>query len=281
MTLIIRNLENADLETADTILRAAFGGASRLQDLRLCRQIQPDGWFIAFQAGIAVGTVGAINYGKFAHIGLMAVHPSAQRQGIAFSLMQFLLAWLEQQQVPLVTLDASKMGHPLYDKLGFVPYDKTLVFQLPSRLIAPTQTPHAQTITSQDLDELLEWDTKIFGANRRKVFQTLLEFFPGRAFLQRDTNGRLASYLFAQKNRIGPWVMLQNCNPGELLQAALTLPYDETPTIVVPAENPEAINLLQSYGFEHVRTNRHMGRGSGGLPDQRKKICAQTSLAIG
>jgi predicted N-acetyltransferase YhbS len=281
MTITIRDLEDTDLATADAILKAAFQGSSRLQDLRLYRQIQPDGWFIASQLGDAIGMVGAINYGAFAHVGLMAVHPDVQRQGVGLTLMQFLLARLEQQQVPLVVLDASEVGRPLYDRLGFVAYDETFVFQLQSKPARLAQMPHIQTISILDLDELVQWDTDVFGANRRKVFQALLDVFPDRAFLQRDADEQLVGYLFAQKNRIGPWVMLQSCNAEELLLAALALPYEEPFSVTVPAVNREAIELLQCHGFERVRTNRHMGKGIVGPPGQRQKIYAQTSLAVG
>lgn len=282
MTIFIRDLADADMETADAMLKLAFrNSVSRLHDLELYRQIQPDGWFVALQEERLVGMVGATHYGAFAHVGLMAVHPDVQRQGIGFTLMQFLLTRLEQQQVPLVLLDASKMGRPLYDKLGFVAYDETLVFQRQSNAATLARPPHIQAISTRELDELVQWDTDVFGANRRKVFQVLLDHFPGRAFTQRDADGRLMGYLFAQENRIGPWVMLQPCSAEELLQAALALPYEETVTVAVPAGNQEAIKLLQRHGFEQVRANRHMGKGPGEPPGQRQKIYAQTSLALG
>jgi len=282
MTISIRDLVDADLEMADAILKLAFRSSiSRLYDLWLYRQIQPDGWFVASQEEHLIGTVGATNYGAFAHVGLMAVHPDVQRQGVGFALMQFILARLEQQQVPKVLLDASEIGRPLYDKLGFVAYDETFVFQRNSNFAIRERTPHIQTLSVRELDELVQWDTDVFGANRRRVFQVLLDVFPERAFMQRDEEGRLMGYVFAQKNRIGPWVMLQSCNAEELLRAALVLPYEETISVTVPAVNREAIELLQRYGFERVRTNRHMGRGVSGPPGQRQKIYAQTSLAVG
>jgi len=282
MTISIRDLVDADLEMADAILKLAFRSSiSRLYDLWLYRQIQPDGWFVASQEEHLIGTVGATNYGTCAHVGLMAVHPDVQRQGVGFALMQFILARLEQQQVPKVLLDASEIGRPLYDKLGFVAYDETFVFQRNSNFAILERTPHIQTLSVRELDELVQWDTDVFGANRRRVFQVLLDVFPERAFMQRDEEGRLMGYVFAQKNRIGPWVMLQSCNAEELLRAALVLPYEETISVTVPAVNREAIELLQRYGFERVRTNRHMGRGVSGPPGRRQKICAQTSLAVG
>ena len=212
---------------------------------------------------------------------MMAVHPQAQHQGVGLALMQYLLAGLEKNHVPLVMLDASTAGRPLYEKLGFVPYDETLVFQRQRHGPRLDRPAAIQAISARDLDELVEWDRDVFGASRRKVFQVLLEAFPERAFIQRDAHGQLLGYLFAQKNRIGPWVMLQPGHAEGILQAALALPYDETITTTVPAGNLEAIELLQGYGFEHVRSNRHMGRGVGGPPGQRQKVFSQTSLAVG
>jgi predicted N-acetyltransferase YhbS len=282
MTISIRPLADTDFLEADAILRLAFqSSASRQQELKLYRQIQPDGWFAATQAGHLIGMVGATNYGAFAHVGMMAVHPEAQGQGVGTALMQFLLAGLGKKHVPLVMLDASKAGRPLYEKLGFAACDETLVFQR-LRSITRLDRPAAiQTISARELDELVEWDGDVFGANRRKVFQVLLEAFPGRAFMQRDEHGKVLGYLFAQKNRIGPWVMLQPGQAEGLVLAALALPFDEPVTANVPSGNLEAIELLQRCGFEQVRSNLHMGRGVGGSPGQRQKVFSQTSLAVG
>ncbi len=178
-------------------------------------------------------------------------------------------------------LDASEAGRPLYDKLGFVAYDETYVFQRHSSATGQARPPHVQAISVRDLDELVRGDAPVFGANRRKAFQALLDIFPERAFLLRDERGRLEGFLFAQKNRIGPWVMLQPRHAEVLLQSALALSYEESVSVVVPAVNREALKLLQHYEFERVRTNRHMGRGAGAPPGQREKIYAQTSLAVG
>ncbi len=282
MPITIRQMTDTDLEGADAILKLAFhSSVSRVNDLQLYRQMQMDGWCVALQGERLVGTVGAVNYGVFAHVGLMAVHPDFQRQGIGLALMQFLLARLAQQQVPLVTLDASKMGRPLYTRLGFIPIGETLVLQSRGIFSKQERPSRPQPFTAQNLDEVVQSDTAVFGANRRKVLQTLLDFYPGRAFLQRDENGKLAGYLIAQNNRIGPWVMLQSRYLEELLQTALSLTYEETLSVSVPDANHEAIQLLQRYDFELVRSNQHMVIGVGELPGQRQMICAQTSLAAG
>jgi ribosomal protein S18 acetylase RimI-like enzyme len=281
MSITIRNLADDDLVKADTLLSAAFQSpVSRIQDLHFYRQIEPDGWFVALLEGNLVGMVGAVNYRVFAHVGLMAVNPSAQRKGIGLTLMQFLLTKLDQQ-VPMIFLDASEVGRPLYNRLGFVAFDGSVTYRQRRSFTNEVCTSNIQAIANRDLDEIVKWDQGIFGANRKKVFQALLDMYPQRAFLQRDTDGQLSGYIFAQKNRIGPWVMLQRCNAGELLLTALALPYEGTISIVVPAVNQEAVILLQQYGFEQVRNNQRMGRHTENIPGQRELIYAQTSLAVG
>ncbi|HEX2996805.1 MAG TPA: GNAT family N-acetyltransferase [Anaerolineales bacterium] len=284
MTISIRPLEDADLVQADALLKLAFRSSiSRLDDLQFHRQIQPEGWFVASRQEYLLGMVGATRYGAWAHIGLMAVHPDTQRQGIGFALMNFILAELERRQVETVWLDASEMGRPLYEKLGFLSCDETFIFQRSAgKLTGLEPAPRVQILSVRQLDELVQWDTKVFGADRRRVFQVLLDVFPQRSFAQRDKAGRLTGYLFAQKNRIGPWVALQPGSAEELLQIALALPgYEETISVAVPSVNEDAIELMQRCGFEHVRTNRHMWRGVEQYPGQRHKIYAQTSLAVG
>lgn len=282
MTISIRPLIDSDLEAVDIILKLAFQTtASRLSDLQFIRQIQPDGWFVAARAETPVGLVSAVSYGEVAHVGFMAVHPQAQRQGIGLALMQFVLAELEQKGVPLVTLDASEAGRHLYESLGFVPYDETVLLTRQGHSAAPPGNATFGSLTVRDLDELVQADLEIFGADRRKLFQALLEAFPGRAFLQRDAAGQLAGYLFAQNLRIGPWVMLGPQSAEALLQAALGLSFEEPLSLHVPSGNGAVLELLQRHGFEPVRYDLHMGHGVNGPPGQRQKIFAQTNLAVG
>ena len=283
--LLIRRLTHADLERADEILASAFGNPeSRQPELRNYLALQPDGWFIAVQGnGPLLGMVGAVNYGAFAYVGMMAVHQSAQRRGIGRSLMEYILADLKARGCPVVLLDASPAGRPLYLQLGFRDEGLTNVYDLPDHtpLSYPTGC-QVESIQPADLPHLAAFDRLLFGADRRAFFKILLDELPGRAFLTRSSDGRISGYLFAQAHsRIGPWLANNPKDAGDLLRAALSLPYQAVPRLISPAVNKEAELLLNEAGFILDRSCTHMRLGGQRHPGQRQHIYGQHSLAIG
>ncbi len=280
--LLIRPLAETNLEAAAVILASAFQRTGHwASELRFYRSLQPDGYFGAEQAGALAGMVGATIYSNFAYIGMMGVHQDFQRQGIGLALMQHLLNWLDEQNIPQVQLDASPYGQPLYEKLGFAPEERVFVLQRQAETPLAAFPRQIERIQPSDLVELAERDAKIFGADRRRVFSAQLETYPGRAFKSLDARGNLTGYLFTTERRIGPWVMLEPNDAEALLQAALALEFSESLSVVVPETSPLALELLQKYGFEQTRTNRHMSRGAANSPSQRAKVFAQTSLSVG
>lgn len=53
------------------------------------------------------------------HIVNVYVYEAHRRQGLARHLMLTLLDWCAQEQIGLITLNASEAGRPLYESLGF------------------------------------------------------------------------------------------------------------------------------------------------------------------
>ena len=282
MSVSIRLLGKADLESANAILSSAFRPWGHwINEVGLWRNIQPDGWFLALQHESPAGMVGTVNYGPFAYVGLMGVHQEFQRQGIGISLMRHLLASLDSQRVPCILLDASDKGQPMYRKLGFLAHDQTHVFEHHGLLPPFAPEPHVQCITIQDLDDLHSCDGDIFGADRGKVLRALFDAFPERAFVLRDNQGSVTGFVFAQWNRIGPWVAQGLQDAETLLRAALSLTYDGAVSVIAPELNHESTALLKRYGFDIVRTNCHMRRGESAPLLDRSKVYGLASLAVG
>jgi ribosomal protein S18 acetylase RimI-like enzyme len=281
MPVSIRPLAETDLDAAAVILTSAFQRTGDWgSDLRFYHGLQPDGYFGAYKDGVLVGMVGATIYSTFAYIGMMGVHQQFQRRGIGLALMQSLLNWLAEKNVTMVQLDASPAGQPMYEKLGFEAQEQVFALEWKHSFPVARFSQVPGPVRPSDLAELVEIDARIFGAERGKIFSVLLETYPGRSFLLRNALGKITGYLFLQKHRVGPWVMLEPDGTEALLLAALSTCEVGSVSVLVPELNQRALALLRHYGFEVSRINRHMVRGSGALGD-RNKIFGQTSLSLG
>ena len=58
--------------------------------------------------------------GKKAYIMNMYTNPSYRRQGIAFKTLDLLVADARERGITAISLEATEMGRPLYEKYGFV-----------------------------------------------------------------------------------------------------------------------------------------------------------------
>ncbi len=279
----IRNVTEGDLASVNEIVMAAFRTTeSRMPDLRRLWELPPAAWLLAVVQGAPVGTVAAVDYGRFAYVGDMVVRPEMQRQGIGMMLMTRLLAQLDARGTPAVLLDASQEGAPMYRKLDFSEVDRALIFEQ-SEVATPAFMPtNVHRMRASDLAVISAWDAPRFGANRARVLAQMLAAFPERAFVVEGEERVPTGYLFAQLRRVGPWVAERPQDAEALLEAALALSFDGAPRVIVPGMNRAAGELLQRYGFRLLDANhRHMQRGAPGLVRQRDAIYGQTSFGLG
>ena len=58
--------------------------------------------------------------GRKAYIMNMYTHPDYRRQGIAYRTLALLVLAAKAKGIPLISLEATEMGRPLYEKFGFV-----------------------------------------------------------------------------------------------------------------------------------------------------------------
>jgi GNAT superfamily N-acetyltransferase len=281
MKPIIRLITENDFGVAERILQSAFAiTESRLDDIRRYHALQSESYFLALIDGEPAGMAGAVNYGLFAFVGMMAVDPRFQRQGLGYTLMEHLLQRIETWGVPLTSLDASEAGAKLYPRFGFLDFDKVLMFQLADHSQTYSIADRVRLLELQDLDALAEFDQPIFGGDRRRMLQVLLHDFPGRAFGIYDKTGRIKGFVFAQPARLGPWVALNQEDAELLLRAALTL-YPDAPSVIIPETNGIGLELLKRYGFTLKLVNRHMYLGRLPLPSRRAFFYGQTSFGLG
>jgi ribosomal protein S18 acetylase RimI-like enzyme len=271
----------ADLETLAHITKTAYNSvALDLTGLAQRLRIQPDGFFLAHLNDNPVGMVCVFDYHTFASIGTLGVLPEARGQGVARQLMEQAEAWANARNISSFMLDATPEGATLYEKMNYIDVDTN--YRMTANLSGPTYKQH-KTIhlaTSEDLDALLEFDTPIFGANRKKVLEVFLQDFPERTFLSKNRQGNLTGFLLAQSSTLGPWLAISPQSAERLLNAALALPFEKPPRVLLPATNKEGLELLLQHGFTVLQTLQHMVKGE--VPKrQRQLIYSQASYSLG
>jgi predicted N-acetyltransferase YhbS len=278
---VVRGLTAADVEAADVVLKAAYGGPdSRAAILRRFLALDAGGWRVAIDGTTLVGCVGAVDYGGFAYVGMMAVRPDAQRRGIGRALMQDVLAWIARRGTATVLLDATPAGAPLYASLGFESEDDACFYTRVAGAGPTAPTGDSIALGVDDVERLGRLDTPIFGANRERLLGLWLAAYPGRAFGVLGQDGELAGFVIAQEQRIGPWVARDAAIAEVLLTAARSLPFAGAPTVIAPGVNTAVRAMLSRHGFSQTGRTRHMRRGPA-VPRERASICGQVAYAAG
>jgi GNAT superfamily N-acetyltransferase len=232
-------------------------------DWRRALDLQSDGCFVAEQDGIPVGTTTTCILGRVAWIALVLVQESVRGQGIGKALMKHALDFLDQRQVASVRLDATPLGQPLYERLGFVEqfrlarYEGTL----------PT-APHvfgAEETVSADWEALAALDEQATGTDRRALLLRLFAEQPAGVRRMGDRErprGFVALRAGRKSLQIGPCVA--DAESGPLLFAdAWHRLAGRRVYVDIPLTNEPALRLAESQG---LTVQRHLTRMCRGVP---------------
>ena len=279
----IRLLQNSgsDLEQADRLLMAAYRPPSWRRELEVYLRTQPDGWFAVTDGDEIVAMAGALAYGSFCWVGLVATLPDRQRQGLATRLSAHLVDWAKAHGCSTVALDASDNGRPVYEHLGFQAVGDTLAMIAPPSLPAlEREEPRAERIN--DVDELLSLDRSVFGGDRAALLRAIWEIESPEIHVIRGADGP-AGYLFVRDRLLGPGCARTPAIAGDLVRAALggrANTSGEEIRMLVPTEC-ESTSTLIELGFREQRRLTHMRLGDIGLPGERNRLFAEVSFAAG
>jgi N-acetylglutamate synthase-like GNAT family acetyltransferase len=237
-------------------------------------------WIVADQAGIVVGCVYAICYGEIAYIGLMAVLPHAQRQGIGTALLHHLLATLEAANVRTVLLDASPAGAELYERLGFCETDTLLVYAN-VHPESPKRTPSAQAALRLGVAraELARVDRHVWQCDRGEILDFFLREAGSNAAVSLDPSGNVDGCILVRGRVIGPWLAQTSRSAEVLLDWALT-PVHVPARVYVPMKNTASAALLESRGFRLEKQLVHMQSGAPS-PVRRELLFGQGTAGTG
>ncbi len=289
MALIFRTLTalDDDIETANVLLVSVYETPrSRAAELRRALALQPDGWWLVERDGETVGVGGAVDYGPFASVGLMAVRSDLQRQGVGAALLHHILGWLDARGCPSAILSATDAGAALYRAHGFLDDGRIVVYGWGER---DDRTP--PTIMGEDVvvvvrlgrDELAataRFDAAIFGADRGSLLEAAYDDDPTRAFLARNAAGAIVGFLFAQQRILGPYCAATPAAASALLKGARALHYEDGPIAIVHDGNTAADVVMRRHGLTARGGLAAMRRGPAPRRDPAK-LYGEAAWALG
>jgi GNAT superfamily N-acetyltransferase len=242
----LRSLTGADLALG-LRLKTQAGWNTTEADWRRARDLQADGCFVAELDGVAVGTVTNCIFGPVAWVALVLVDAEVRGRGVGTALMQHSLAYLEKQGVRSVRLDATPLGRPVYEKLGFVAQFELARYQ--GTMPAGERTVAVDTASPEEYPELVRLDRAVTHTDRGKLLTRLFAEQPASTRLvRRDgvVHGFRGVREGAHALQIGP-CLATTAEAGQLLLADarhahpgryvfLDIPTQHRPAAAVAAE---------------------------------------------
>ncbi|MGD0703870.1 MAG: GNAT family N-acetyltransferase [Trebonia sp.] len=242
--------------------------------------------------GRLAGAVVLTRWGRdLASVGMMLVATRYARRGLGRALMEHVIG---AAGAATVTLFATDMGRPLYEKLGFVPVRRSVGFVgtfRPGRAVPGARraqsVPGAQAeiirpAAEADLPSILAVDQAAFGADRGRVLTRLPGFAERLAVLE---NGQgISGYAAAWRNLpssavIGP-VVAPDAAAAKRLIADLAAEVSGKVRLDLDPDRPELPAWAHARGLEPVSRTTVMARGELGDRGAPGRLFSPISVAL-
>jgi len=257
-------------------LKTSAGWNQTEADWRRFLEVDPSGTFVAEAAGRVVGTVSTIVYeDRIAWIGMMLVDPDFRRRGIGEGLMRMALEYLGLREVGVVGLDATPMGRPLYERLGFVATSALNRWSLDRGSAASDGPPPVAFSASREVDlaAICRLDRDAFGADRSRLIRSIVQESPERVTACDETAGASSpAVLIAREgavaDHVAGWMATSPQAAAKVLDLSLSLTSKPLVIADVPADHPWAGKVLTARGFRIARDLTRMYLAKSDLPNR-------------
>jgi GNAT superfamily N-acetyltransferase len=230
-------------------------------DWRRFIELEPEGCFVGELDGRFVGTTTTCVFRKTAWIAMVLVNVDARGNGVGMTLLKHSIEYLKSRQARTIRLDATSLGRPIYEKLGFVSDYGLARFEG----IAPGGGESANVVTAapEMTTEIIEFDKRMTGRERVKMLSRLFEEFPKATRIVRradEIEGFVTMRPGANAVQIGPCTATPEAGPV-LLGDALNRCAGKPVFIDIPLDNAEAVKIAESNGLTIHRLFTRMSWG--------------------
>ena len=276
----IRTMTETDIP-AGMRLKDIAGWNQTEAEWRIFLNAGRNGCFVAEVDGIVRGTAATIVYGgRFAWVSMVLVDPEYRGHGIGTTLLSKCIEYLDSIRVPCIKLDATPLGKPIYEKLGFTSEYELERWTLKRRkddLPDRRQMDPDESMPAPLLERVLQADREAFGADRSAILRALDLARPH--FTDSVWNmGRMEGYAFGRRgsfaDHLGPWIAKDEGTGQRILDRFLAQSSRGIVLTDCSKANPFIRRIVQARGFEYSRPLARMFRGRNECPGRPELVCA-------
>jgi len=280
----IRPLAEADIPLGMR-LKQQSGWNQTADDWRRMLALQPDGGWVAEWNGTPVATVMTCLFDSVGWVAMMLVDQSLRRRGIGNALMQQAIASLEGRGVTSIRLDATPLGQPLYERLGFAAQFEILRHVGAPQVSSPNENCDRGDLTlrpfdTADFEQVCSLDRATTQTDRRRWIELLVTTASLRVA---ERAGEIAGFAGTRRGAIGTHIGPVISSDGSAAEALLQRELDAAVSnaiIDIPADHASSREVAAAYGLQPVRKLLRMTRGRPVI-EERVHLWASSGPELG
>lgn len=244
-------------------LREQAGWNQTEADWRRLLELSRQGSLVAEWNAVPVATTVTCRFGDVAWVAMVLVERSVRGRGVGTALMRRAIDFLDESGVRAIRLDATALGLPVYEKLGFVPQFALARYEGLPVLQRTAGDRGTAPLRENRLPELMALDADATHTDRGPL---LARLFAERAeaFRTVECEGRIVGYVAARPGaqawQVGPCIAVQDEGRHLLFEASSRLA-GQSVFIDVPLVNDAAVRTVESLGLRPQRELLRMCRG--------------------
>ncbi|HWA98841.1 MAG TPA: GNAT family N-acetyltransferase [Pirellulales bacterium] len=263
--MLIRAMTVDDLPSGLRLSRAA-GWNQTPDDWQTMLALAGNGAFVAVAASQVIGTTMVCRFERAGWVAMVLVDERFRRQGIGRRLVEHALRLADEAGIETLALDATPLGRPLYEQLGFTVESEFSRYIGQPKLEAEGDGFVMRPIDAADLDAIVAIDRHAIGCDRRRLFERWFST-PAVEGMVCVVDGRVRGFAFhrpgAVARHIGPCMADDESIGQALLKRALRDAAACNVYVDAPRNHPSAIAIAEAAGLNYQRPFWRMRRGPG------------------
>jgi len=177
--------------------------------------IRKDNTNIALGSGVVLKVSEKLNW-----IGMILVHPELRRQGIAKEIMKHCIGFARlDEEMPIIGLDATPMGMPLYTSLGFKESFRLWRSTLPTD-VDLLNSKNVLVVPMTSIDSVSDYLFTKSLSDKLELFRSLFKLYKAGCFVA-ITGGKICGIILSRPGRVKPYVGHLIANSYKIAQALL------------------------------------------------------------